>query len=186
MEDSEIFEVMDTIQTTLMRCDDLRKKEYRGRSNPLAGHCYIACEALYHMLPEANLKPCTVKHEGVTHWFLKSRDTGTVYDPTKGQFARPVSHADGVGRGFLTKQPSKRAQELIKRTKDYPAKRYDARNSIHQLSSYASIMSLKTEAGELSYGHIERCCRQLKKVLDLHRDIGFQFEYDVIECEPSQ
>ena len=68
--------------------------------------------------------------------------------------------------------------------KDYPAKRYDAYYSVHRLANLANIMSLKTDAGELSYNHIERCCRQLKKVLDLHRDIGFRLEYDVIECEP--
>lgn len=184
MKDSEIFQVMHTIQTTLMNCDDLRKKEYQGRSNHLAGHCYIACEALYHMLPEANLKPCTVKHEGVTHWFLKSRDTGLVYDPTEGQFARPVSHEDGVGRGFLTKQPSKRAQELMDRVEGHGYRCFLARDSIGLFDNYATIASKHSNRGTLSYSHIERCCRQLKKVLDLHRDIGFHFEYDVIECKP--
>lgn len=115
MNEAQILKVMNTVQQALSCCDDLRSKEYQGLSNHLAGHCYVASEALYHMLPEANLKPCTVNHEGVTHWFLRCRDTGTVYDPTEGQFGRPVAHADGVGRGFLTKEPSKRAKELMAR-----------------------------------------------------------------------
>ena len=63
--------------------------------------------------------PHRVKHEGDTHWFLKkevSEDrTAEILDPTRKQFKTEPHYLLGRGSGFLTKKPSKRARELMKR-----------------------------------------------------------------------
>lgn len=84
-------------------------------TGPLAGHCYVACEALYHLgLREAGWRPVVIHHEGVSHWFLRN-DLGEIIDPTAGQFATTVPYHDGRGCGFLTKGPSRRARILMER-----------------------------------------------------------------------
>jgi len=97
--------------------DDLRKPKYKGHENPLAGHCYVASEALWHMLggPDSGWVPQTIRHENDTHWYLKHKDTGKILDLTAGQFKTPVLYDKGRGCGFLTKEPSKLAKELINR-----------------------------------------------------------------------
>lgn len=81
----------------------------------LYGHCYVACEALYHLgLRDEGWRPTVVRHEGGTHWFLRNA-AGEVVDPTGGQFTTPVPYEDGRGCGFLTAGPSKRARELMSR-----------------------------------------------------------------------
>lgn len=96
--------------------DDLRNAPYKGSCNPMTGHCYVASEALYHAMggAAAGLKPMFVKHEGSPHWFLKTKDGGII-DPTADQFKTPVPYHLGKGKGFLTKQPSKRAREVLDR-----------------------------------------------------------------------
>src|SRR4051812_46333350 len=100
--------------------DDLRKPQYRGHENCLAGHCYVASEALYHMLgvAKAGWVPQTIQHESGSHWYLKHKHSGAIVDPTKDQFATPVPYANGRGCGFLTKQPSKRTQTVLNRVAD--------------------------------------------------------------------
>ena len=95
--------------------DDIRRAPWRGNSNCLAGHCYVASEALYHLLggKESGYVPQNIQHEGAPHWYLKHGKTGEILDPTAGQFQVPVPYEKGVGKGFLTKQPSKRAQLVI-------------------------------------------------------------------------
>lgn len=93
--------------------------------NPLAGHCYAASEALYHLLGgrESGWTPCVLSHRtwpegldpGQTHWFIRHKATGEVLDPTAGQFPADVDYARAVGSGFLTKDPSKRARAIIER-----------------------------------------------------------------------
>ena len=97
--------------------DDLRKPKYRGHQNPLTGHCYVASEALYHLMGgrKSDWVPHNIKHEGDQHWYLKNRATGEIIDPTAGQFQTPVPYHLGRGEGFLTAEPSKRAAELISR-----------------------------------------------------------------------
>ena len=92
--------------------DKLRKKPYRGDQNYLTGHCYIASEALKELLGD-DWKPCNIKHEGGPHWYLQHRETGKIIDVTAGQFKIPVPYEKGTGKGFLTKEPSKRAKELL-------------------------------------------------------------------------
>lgn len=61
----------------------------------------------------AGLTPHTVKVEGVTHWFLRlGRE---VIDPTADQFDCEIPYHASRGRGFLTKRPSKRTRELLRR-----------------------------------------------------------------------
>jgi hypothetical protein len=79
------------------------------------GNCYVACEALYHLLGGkiAGWKPMYIKHENDTHWFLK-HISGLILDPTSSQFAIIPNYSKARGCGFLTKQPSKRAVKLMK------------------------------------------------------------------------
>lgn len=95
--------------------DELRRMPWKGSENAKAGHCYVACEALFH-LTGGKLRPFFVKHEGAPHWFLKGPN-GEIVDPTAEQFKTPVPYEQGKGKGFLTKQPSKRAQIVIDRVK---------------------------------------------------------------------
>ena len=95
--------------------DDLRRPPYKGSSNPLTGHCYVASEALYHLLGSRDWVPCNIQHEGGPHWYLKNKVTGEILDATAGQFETPVPYEKGRGKGFLTKEPSKRAKELLRR-----------------------------------------------------------------------
>lgn len=106
----------------LQQCltDDLRQKKYRGLSNPIEGHCYVAAEALFHVLggKDAGLRPFVISlNDGETHWFLRD-EKNTIFDPTSAQFPDGVPYENGRCCGFLTKQPSKRAAEVIKRLKE--------------------------------------------------------------------
>ncbi len=94
--------------------DDLRKPQYKNSNCDSSGHCYVASEAVYHILGGKNsgLKPMNIKHEGVSHWFLKD-SKGNIIDPTKDQFKTIVPYEKAKGKGFLTKNPSKRAKKLI-------------------------------------------------------------------------
>lgn len=96
--------------------DDLRKAPYKGSCNPMTGHCYVAAEALYHAMGgrAAGLTPHQITHEGSPHWFLKTKE-GRVIDPTADQFKTPVPYEKARGKGFLTRQPSKRAREVLRR-----------------------------------------------------------------------
>lgn len=100
---------------------DLLRKEWheKNRENPMAGHCYAASEALYHLMggTTAGLTPMQVYHEGGSHWFLRGPE-GEIIDPTHGQFETPVPYADARGRGFLTAAPSKRARTIMDRVKN--------------------------------------------------------------------
>lgn len=96
--------------------DSLRRAPWKGSSNPMAGHCYVASEALYHMLggKASGWTPMFIRHEDAPHWFLKNR-SGKVLDPTASQFHTPVPYDKGKGKGFLTAEPSKRAKTVIDR-----------------------------------------------------------------------
>ena len=96
--------------------DDLRKPKFRGHECKTTGHCYVASEAVYHSLggKAAGYTPMQVSHEGTSHWFLK-HESGKIIDPTSDQFKTPVPYEKAKGRGFLTKEPSKRTQTLLSR-----------------------------------------------------------------------
>jgi hypothetical protein len=95
---------------------DLLSPAWRLRAtSPLSGHCYVASEAAWHLLggPQSNWHPTVARIGDVTHWWLTS---GTkVLDITAAQFPFAVDYSAGRGCGFLTKHPSRRASELIKR-----------------------------------------------------------------------
>ena len=99
--------------------DDLRRPPYQGDPNPVRGHCYVASEAAYHLMggKASGYVPCHIRHEGGSHWFLRGSD-GTVIDITSGQFATPVPYHSGTGKGFLTRQPSRRAQVVMDRVRE--------------------------------------------------------------------
>jgi hypothetical protein len=79
------------------------------------GNCYVTSEALYHLLggKASGWKPMRVRHEGDTHWYLFNTITGQRLDPTSSQFKSLPDYSKAVGSGFLTKQPSKRARNLM-------------------------------------------------------------------------
>lgn len=99
---------------------DLLVGRWKKQNMPLEGHCYIAAEALFHILGPSKWKPmcASYRDEGgkATHWWLVHRETGEIADPTKEQYLpdSPPYHL-GKGSGFLTKKPSRRAKILIDR-----------------------------------------------------------------------
>ena len=105
---------------------DLLSKDYLKRWTPrrhrVWGHCYAASEALFHMLggKKAGYASYHVNVDGESHWLIKTGNA--VLDPTAGQFAG-MQFADLTIQivsspcGFLTKQPSTRAAEIIRRVK---------------------------------------------------------------------
>jgi hypothetical protein len=103
---------VDNIRAVLS--DDLLKPEYKGSGHCMKGHCYVASEALYHLLggKEAGWTPHTIQHEGGPHWYLK-HNGGRVLDPTSDQFNTPIPYDKGQGKGFLTAMPSDRARQVI-------------------------------------------------------------------------
>jgi len=99
--------------------DDLRRKPWRGNSNPVAGHCYVVAEAYRELadgMGSQHWKPMFVRHEGAPHWFLKHKKTGEILDLTEAQFDSPVPYDKARGKGFLTRQPSRRARVMMSRT----------------------------------------------------------------------
>jgi hypothetical protein len=103
--------------------DALLKPEYRDRSDrhPVAGHCYTAAEAVYHLMGgrASGLVPVNIRHEGDSHWYLKDIRNNRFIDPTHEQFKDPVPYEQGTPKGFLTTQPSKRAQIIMDRAQNY-------------------------------------------------------------------
>jgi len=98
---------------------DLLKPEWRRRRKPgdprSKGHCYAACEALWHLTGK-KLKPKMMRLSAdVTHWWLESGDM--IFDPTWDQFKKAVPYEKGRGCGFLTEKPSRRAAEIIRRVR---------------------------------------------------------------------
>lgn len=103
---------------------DLLKQPYRQQveqgAHPCTGHCYVASEALYHLMggKEAGYKPMNIQHEGGPHWWLDG--PGGRHDLTAEQFSSPVPYHQGIGKGFMSKNgpdgrqlPSKRAETVM-------------------------------------------------------------------------
>lgn len=105
------------ISRILARRPDLLQRPYRAQveagAHPLTGHCYVACEALYHAgAQEAGYRPHVMRVATGTHWFLKNA-SGAILDPTRAQFATPPDYSSARGCGFLTRGPSKRARKVL-------------------------------------------------------------------------
>lgn len=109
---------------------DLLKKEFLKAwtpANPLAGHCYVASEALWWLLryyyPDA---PTKARHgrdsHGVSHWWLVTAD-GEVIDPTAEQYTSigevPPYANVAAGGGFFSNttyvKPSRDGRTVIDR-----------------------------------------------------------------------
>jgi hypothetical protein len=110
--DLEPAEAVEIVRPHLTQ--DLLKPKYRGKPDPMAGHCYVASEVLRYLLGDKWLS-MFIKHEDDSHWFLRHSETGEVLDMTESQFETPVPHASGRRQAFLTKKPSKRARIVIDR-----------------------------------------------------------------------
>ena len=84
----------------------------------MKGPCYPASEAIFHLMGGKNqgLTPMQIIHEGISHWYLKWEIENEIFyiDPTSSQFNTPVPYEQGKGKGFLTKEPSKRSKKFIK------------------------------------------------------------------------
>lgn len=90
---------------------DLLKKGFTG-------YCYIYAESLYHYAQALGLcvKVKCLRLEGLeTHWWVEYQ--GEVYDVTPPR--TPFPYSLGKGKGFLTKNPSKRAALLASRVKSF-------------------------------------------------------------------
>lgn len=108
--------------------DELLKDDYEPDpelAHPLAGHCYVASEAFYHLnggsekwVPQYVEVPWEKNGTRVTteHWFLKRRDGSKVLDLTAEQFTEngiEVPYYEATGRGFLPPTPSQRAKQVM-------------------------------------------------------------------------
>lgn len=110
--------VKESIQDFLWNNEDLVKDSYKG-SHPLSGHCYVASESFFHVLGGYdNWDVYRVKHEGVTHWFLKDKESEEIVDLTKEQFESEPPYDRATKTGFLTEDPSKRAEKVINYVKE--------------------------------------------------------------------
>lgn len=98
----------------LKQSNDLRRPPWKDHPNFLAGHCYIASEAFYHLTGRI-YHPKFVRVQGQPHWFLEKNDN--IVDLTAKQFDCEIPYEKAIGKGFLTKKPSKRALKLIERIK---------------------------------------------------------------------
>jgi hypothetical protein len=96
--------------------DELRRPIYRGNPCEVAGHCYVASEVAWHLLggSASRWRPMFVRHECEPHWYLQHEE-GHILDITAAQFFSPVPYEEGRGKGFLTKEPSRRAREVLLR-----------------------------------------------------------------------
>ena len=117
--------LIDKIRNALS--DDLLKPNWKKQKkliDPLStnhkinyqvyGHCYIASEALYYLLggKDSGYVPQVITVNNGTHWFLKNKQND-ILDPTFDQFNFKINYSKSRGCGFLTKQPSKRTQQLL-------------------------------------------------------------------------
>jgi hypothetical protein len=101
------------------------RKQNEKYNVPAVGFCYIGAESAYHLLggKADGWKPFYAVYfeEGVrcTHWWIVRQSS--IVDPTSKQYTdfkeTPPYHLGRCG-GFLTKQPSKRAQVLIDMVKE--------------------------------------------------------------------
>lgn len=102
------------IREWLRNHPELKKSQYETE-NPesLDGHCYVASEVYYHAKggKDSDLSiHCLSWDNAGTHWFLKDGDT--VIDLTAEQ-TDGIPYERAQKRGFLTREPSKRAQKVL-------------------------------------------------------------------------
>lgn len=95
---------------------DLLHKKFRNQKNKYSGYCYVASEAFFHLNGGkiAGFKPKQMNYKGTSHWWIEDSNQ-KVWDLTAKQFTDKVPYHLGKGRGFLTKNPSRRAYDLMVR-----------------------------------------------------------------------
>ena len=103
--------------------DDLLKPKYRklrpANAHRLWGHCYVAAEALFHYLGgyDSNWRAyCVRVSKDICHWWLENIVTGERLDPTADQLTaeeKRTLYKRGKRKGFLTREPSARAQIVL-------------------------------------------------------------------------
>lgn len=78
------------------------------------GNCYVTSEAVFHLLggKKAGWKAMRIRHEGDTHWFIR-HESGLIVDLTASQFKTKPDYSKATATGFLTKNPSARAQQMM-------------------------------------------------------------------------
>lgn len=110
-------------------------------ATPSWGCCYVASEALYHMIGRTlGYRPAYVKiGKNITHWFLVGPG-GNIIDLTADQFGdRKIPYKRARRSGFLTRLPSKRAEKLMVlaggslRDRPYEAVLYLTRRNLQSL-----------------------------------------------------
>jgi hypothetical protein len=98
---------------------DSKRRQYK-KMHPLLdttyGHCYVVSEAAYYLLggKDAGWTPHCMKVNSTNHWFLK-HSSDFILDITKHQFISKLDYSKAKGKGFLTKEPSKRTRILLKK-----------------------------------------------------------------------
>lgn len=88
-------------------------------------HCYVATEAAYHLFGKnAGFVPYVYSHgDGTTHWWLAHVETGAIVDPSGPQLrGKKFPYKNGRRATFLTKKPSRRAAELMRRVRSASSK----------------------------------------------------------------
>lgn len=107
--------------------EKLLKKQYLNLNNcdEMTGHCYVASEVFYHLYGKYHgFEPKVVSNKHIekdiskqwTHWYLQNRQTLEIIDLTATQFSKTCldfCYTNGVFKGFLTKEPSRRSQFVI-------------------------------------------------------------------------
>jgi len=104
--------------------DEAARRVRAALGHRVAGFCYVASEAIYHLAggKRAKLVPMVLKVEGRppvgAHWWLEDRSLSPpkVVDVTAGQFRPALTKRErtlGRGCGFMTKRPSVGAREII-------------------------------------------------------------------------
>lgn len=105
---------------------DLLKPALRKRAkgeHPTFGYCYVVSEALYHLYgKDHGFTPRRVRIPAFGNWYhyWLENEKGKRLDATVGQFIYRgfmPPYEQGKGCAFMTKVPSARAQELIRRVK---------------------------------------------------------------------
>jgi hypothetical protein len=115
-----ISKIHGVLDTSMLQPQYRKQHEENPDLHCTTGHCYVAAEALWHALGgmDSPWRPVSGRDEEGTHWWLTNQETGEIADPTSDQYTslgeEPPYHT-GRRVGFLTKQPSKRAAQILRR-----------------------------------------------------------------------
>jgi hypothetical protein len=112
----------------------LHRTVLKNPDSPYSGYCYVASEAFIKLIRRKGYKPMHLSDEYAPalqlrqqgyfndHWFVRAPD-GRIIDPTADQFREIPDYHFAKGKGFLTKEPSKRGAALIRAARRYASPR---------------------------------------------------------------